>query len=117
VRPCLNRQGEGQHPSAGERGANTAYVIAGEDLLEFSRSFDSDEPALVIFHSHPNGRAYFSATDREVASSPWGDGPMFPVQQLVVGITKGRVTEAVLFAWSSSARGFVQVDRFEGEEC
>ena len=55
-------------------------------------------PAKVIFHSHPNGRAYFSPTDREVATSPWGDGPAYPVQQLVVGITETRVEEAAPFA-------------------
>ena len=66
-------------------------------------------PAKVIFHSHPNGRAYFSPTDREVATSPWGDGPSYPVQQLVVGITEKRVEEAALFAWSDDEEGFVQI--------
>jgi proteasome lid subunit RPN8/RPN11 len=114
LRACRNQQADGQHPTAPERGAETAYVIAGDDLLEFARGFDGPRPPLVIYHSHPNGRAYLSATDVQVASSPWGDGPAYPVQQLVVGIDGGAVREAALFAWSDGAAAFVEVARFEG---
>ena len=115
VRPCENAQDSGTHPTQAARGAETAYVITGSDLLSLNHSLDSDTPAKVIFHSHPNGRAYFSPTDREVATSPWGDGPAYPVQQLVVGITESRVEEAALFAWSEDEGGFVQVASYEGE--
>lgn len=117
IRPCANAQSDGDHPTASDRSAETAYVIAGDDLLALSRSLDSAEsPAKVIYHSHPNGRAYFSDTDKQVATSPWGDGPAYPVQQLVVGIDGDRVTEAALFAWSEDARDFVEVARFDGAE-
>jgi proteasome lid subunit RPN8/RPN11 len=116
VRPCVNAQEDGEHPTAADRGAETAYVIAGKDLLAFSRSFDSDQPARVIYHSHPNGRAYFSDTDRQVATSPWGDGPVYPVQQLVVGIDGERVTEAAMFSWSDEEQGFVEIARYPGAE-
>jgi proteasome lid subunit RPN8/RPN11 len=117
IRPCANAQSSGDHPSAAGRTAETAYVIAGDDLLALSRALDSAEaPALVIYHSHPNGKAYFSDTDREVATSPWGDGPAYPVQQLVVGIDAERVCEAALFAWSEQAGDFVEVARFDGAE-
>jgi proteasome lid subunit RPN8/RPN11 len=115
IRPCANAQTEGQHPTAADRTAETAYVIAGDDLLELARSLDGHAPPRIIYHSHPNGRAYLSATDREVATSPWGDGPAYPVQQLVVGIDAHRVTEALLFAWSDDDGGFVEVARFPGE--
>jgi proteasome lid subunit RPN8/RPN11 len=114
VRPCANQQGDGQHPTAPERGAESAYVIAGDDLYAFARSFDGARPARVIYHSHPNGRAYLSATDVAVAMSPWGDGPAYPVQQLVVGIDEAAVREAALFAWSEDERRFVEVARFAG---
>ena len=68
----------------------------------------------MIYHSHPNGQAYFSPTDRQVAASPWGDGPAYPVQQLVVGIDENRVVEAALFTWSDSHGGFVEIARYEG---
>ena len=115
VRSCENAQDSGTHPTKAERGAETAYVITGKDLLALNNSLDSDAPAKVIYHSHPNGRAYFSPTDREVATSPWGDGPAYPVQQLVVGITEARVEEAALFAWSDDEEGFVQIAGYEGE--
>jgi [CysO sulfur-carrier protein]-S-L-cysteine hydrolase len=115
VRGCANAQAGGEHPTQPGRGAETAYVIAGADLLELARSLDGPRPARVIYHSHPNGRAYFSATDREVATSPWGDGPAYPVQHLVVGIDARRVTEAALFAWSDDAAGWVELARLPGE--
>lgn len=114
MRPCTNQQSKGTHPTQVARSAETAYVIDGPDLLAFNRSIDSSSPAKIIYHSHNNGRAYFSATDVEVASSPWGDGPMYPVQQLVVGLSDSEVCEAALFAWSDDARTFVEVARFEG---
>ena len=56
-----------------------------------------------------------SPTDREVATNPWDVGPMYPVQQLVVGIDKERVVEAALFAWSDEADEFVEIARFKGD--
>ena len=163
VRACENAQALGTHPTEAQRGAETAYVITGKDLLSLNHTLESDTriqvfdlegqflrewgsegegdgeffgpsgialdgegnvyvadsenyPAKVIFHSHPNGRAYLSPTDREVATSPWGDGPAYPVQQLVVGIDGDRVVEAALFAWSDDEGGFVQIDRFDGAD-
>jgi adenylyltransferase/sulfurtransferase len=116
IRPCANAQAEGDHPTAADRTAETAYVIAGDDLLALSRSLDSAAPARIIYHSHPNGQAYLSAIDRDVATSPWGDGPAYPVQQLVVGIDARQVTEAALFAWSDDAASFVEIARFPGTE-
>jgi proteasome lid subunit RPN8/RPN11 len=113
IRPCVNAQGE--PGGIAGRGAETAYVIAGADLLELNRGFDGPTPARVIYHSHPNGRAYFSKTDQEVATSPWGDGPAYPVQHLVVGVDATRVVEAALFAWSDEANGWVEVARLPGE--
>jgi [CysO sulfur-carrier protein]-S-L-cysteine hydrolase len=110
IHPCDNAQGRGQHPSAADRSAETAYVIAGDDLLALARSLDGPEPARLIYHSHPNGRAYFSATDREVATSPWG-GPAYPCQQLVVGIDEQAVREMAWFAWSDAASDWVEVGR------
>ena len=114
VRQCANAQDSGTHPTTPDRGVETAYVITGDDLLTLNRSFDTDLPAQIIYHSHPNGRAYLSPTDREVATSPWGDGPAYPVQQLVVGLDQHRVVEAALYAWSDEDEGFVEIARYEG---
>ncbi|MDQ3334403.1 MAG: Mov34/MPN/PAD-1 family protein [Myxococcota bacterium] len=75
--------------SAPERG----FAIDGRELFDFARSFESDRPARVVYHSHPNGRAYFSDTDRRMAIDA-----AYPVQHLVVGITAERVVEVAQFA-------------------
>ena len=116
VRPCVNDQASGQHPSRPERTAETAYVFAPADLRELNRSLDGDAPARIIYHSHTNGRAYFSDTDRRNAADPWGEGKAYPVQQLVVGLDARRVVEAALFDWSDGDGGFVEVARFQGDE-
>ena len=114
VRRAKNAYDPETHPTASDRTAESAYVIDGDDLLELNRTLDGDEPPLVIYHSHPNGRAYFSETDRRVATDPWGDGPAYPVKQLVVGIDANRVVEARLFDWDDSQKKFVPVDEFPG---
>ncbi|MCH2321193.1 MAG: Mov34/MPN/PAD-1 family protein [SAR202 cluster bacterium] len=115
IRECVNMQEQGQHPTAPERLPETAFVIGGQDLIELNQSFDSDNPARIIYHSHPNGLSYLSETDRGIATSPWGDGPAYPVQQLVIGIDAEQIVDAALFDWSESTGGFVEIARFSGE--
>jgi proteasome lid subunit RPN8/RPN11 len=115
VRRCVNAQGSGAHPTKPERGAETAYLFTAQDAIDLDRSFDTPSPARIIYHSHPNGQAYFSETDLSVAMGPWPDeGPAYPVQQLVVGIDAQRVVEAALFAWSEEVKGFVELARYAG---
>ncbi|MBT4074385.1 MAG: hypothetical protein HOC77_10260 [Chloroflexi bacterium] len=118
VRACENQQSAGNHPTVADRPAETAYVIDGEDLMALNRDLDGDTPPLVIYHSHPNGQAYLSATDRTVATNPpeWGGGPAYPVQQLVIGIDGERVVEAALFAWSDDEDGYAEIARYEGAQ-
>ena len=116
IRPCINDQDSGNHPTVADRTAERAYVFSAQDLLDLNRNLDGDQPPLVIYHSHPNGQAYFSPTDRQVAASPWGDGPAYPVQQLVVGIDENRVVESAMFAWSDTENGFVEIARYEGAD-
>lgn len=104
---CRNAQRDGEHPTAPDRDADTGFVISGRELFAFARSFESDRPARIVYHSHPNGRAYFSAIDREVAASAH-----YPVQHLVIGVTAEGPTEAAQFAWSDEVRDFVEVARW-----
>ncbi|MBV8756095.1 MAG: Mov34/MPN/PAD-1 family protein [Deltaproteobacteria bacterium] len=78
----------------------TSFAIGGRELFDFARSFDGPAPACVLYHSHTNGRAYISATDRAQAGG-------YPVQQLVVGVTAEGITEAALFD-----EGFVELARW-----
>ena len=112
VRRAVNAYDAGTHPTASDRTAETAYVIDGDDLLELNRTLDGPEPPRVIYHSHPNGKAYFSETDRRVAVDPWEGSPVYPVQQLVVGIDAHDVVEARLFDWDAKLGDFVQVAAF-----
>jgi len=116
VRRAINAYEPETHPTAKDRTAQTAFVISDGDLLELSRTLDDDVRPRIIYHSHPNGRAYFSPTDKANASDPWGDGAAYPVQQIVIGIDGDRVVEARLFAWDDDANDFVEIAEFEGQE-
>lgn len=107
--PCANALAGGEPVPA--RGPDTGFAIAGRELLAFARSFEGERPARVVYHSHTNGRAYFSEVDREHARA--GGAPAYPVQHLVVGVTAAGVTEAAQYAWSDDARDFVEVARWE----
>lgn len=104
---CRNAQADGEHPIAPERGADTGFVIAGAELLRFARAFDTDQPPRVVYHSHTNGRAYFSEIDHWMAA-----GAGYPVQHVVLGVIAGAVTEAAQFAWSDEAGAFVEIARW-----
>jgi [CysO sulfur-carrier protein]-S-L-cysteine hydrolase len=122
---CRNAQADGAHPVAPERGADTGFVIAGAELFRFARSFDTDRPARVVYHSHTSGRAYFSAVDRAMAA-----GPAYPVQHVVIGVApravssmtppgplpapdpRPAITEVAQFAWSDAARDHVEIARW-----
>ncbi len=104
---CRNAQLDGDSPIGDARGADSGFVIAGAELLAFARSFDSDCPARIVYHSHPNGRAYFSDLDQAMAA-----GPSYPVQHLVVGVDAERVTDAAQFAWSDHRRAYVEIRRW-----
>jgi proteasome lid subunit RPN8/RPN11 len=107
---CRNAQADGEHPLVPARGADTGFVIAGAELLAFARSFDTDRPARIVYHSHTNGRAYFSAVDRGMAAT--AAGPAYPVQHVVVGVAGRAITEVAQFAWSDAARDHVEIARW-----
>lgn len=108
---CRNAQPDGEHPTHPGRGADTGYVISGSDLFQFARSLTTELPARVVYHSHTNGRAYFSAVDE--ANAIAGDKPTYPVQHLVIGVTDQGVTEAAQYAWDEAAGRFVEVARWD----
>ena len=85
-------------------------MITGSELFAFAKSLDGNRPARILYHSHTNGRAYFSEVDRAVAAS--STGPHYPVQHLVIGLTAAGLTEAAQFAWSDEARDFVELARW-----
>jgi|TARA_B100001971_G_scaffold172940_1_gene165701 proteasome lid subunit RPN8/RPN11 len=96
------------------RTSETAYVISSKDLLEMNDQMEEINPPLVIYHSHPNGKAYFSKTDKVVATDPWNEGPSYPVQQLVVGIDSKIVQESRLYSWDEKEKEFIEVRYYKG---
>ena len=111
--PCRNAQADGGPPVApelGSRGADTGFVIAGDELFRFARGFDTDRPPRIVYHSHTNGAAYFSTLDRRMAA-----GPAYPVQHVVIGVTARGITEIAQFAWSDADGDHVEVARWTAE--
>jgi proteasome lid subunit RPN8/RPN11 len=104
---CANRQNRlheldpGRYP----RTAREAYEIGGRELLDLVESFASPQPASIIYHSHPDVGAYFSAEDTRAALAAG-----YPVDYLVVDVRADAVVEAKLFR--REGEGFVEVARF-----
>ncbi len=100
-------------PVANPRTAANGYQFGGRQQLEFATSFDSGDPATVIYHSHPRVGAYFSAEDEAAAvAAGW------VVDYLVVDVQEDGVREAVLFRRdpeATSSPRFVAVATFPGE--
>ena len=115
---CRNAHVDGEHPTAPERSDESAFVIAGAELFAFAKSFESPTPARIVYHSHTNGRAYFSQVDREVATvhADARAMPSYPVQHLVIGLDRDRVREAAQFAWNAEAGDWIEVARWAHED-
>lgn len=109
VAACKNRQDQlhALDPEAHPRTSANAYNIGGKELLTLVRSFESERPATVIYHSHPDVGAYFSEEDTNAALSAG-----YPVDYLVIDCQKDTVQGAVLFRRKGD--GYVEVARYEG---
>jgi len=107
VVPCKNRQDQlhAFNPEDHPRTAENGYNIGGRELLDLSRSFESDDPATIIYHSHPRVGAYFSGEDTAAALSAG-----LPVDYLVIDTQEDGVGGAVLFRRDGD--GYVEVERF-----
>jgi|SRR5690606_3755314 len=107
--PCKNRQDQlhaldpVEHPRTAENG----YNIGGRELLQLTRSFESDTPATIIYHSHPRVGAYFSDEDTRAAIAAG-----YPVDYLVVDAQDDEIREAKLFRRHGDV--FVEIERFAG---
>jgi proteasome lid subunit RPN8/RPN11 len=106
---CKNRQDQlhaldrETHPRTAENG----YNIGGRELLDLSRSFESDSPVRIIYHSHPRVGAYFSEEDTRAAIAAG-----YPVDYLVVDVQDDEIVEAKLFR--QDGESFVEIERFDG---
>ena len=107
---CENRQNalHAEDPAAFPRDARTAYNIGAKDLFFLDRSQKSDRPVRIIYHSHVDVGAYFSAEDERAATS---EGELlYPVDYLVVDVQKDGVRGAKLFRFTDGK--FVEVGSY-----
>ena len=89
-----------------DRTLRTGYAFGPADLLELNLSLDSDDPVTVIFHSHPDVGAYFSAEDERHALL---DGePVYPVDHVVVDVVGGVARGARHFRFDRGAGYYVE---------
>ena len=112
VKNLANR--ERQRDTTGvERDARTAYFGDAREMLRISNEADEHGwEIVVLYHSHPDHDAYFSAMDRERALWPGQDPPepLWPgVSYLVVSVREGHACEARYHVWDGALRAFVEV--------
>jgi proteasome lid subunit RPN8/RPN11 len=108
---CRNTQDElhAKDPVRYPRDARHAYHIGQEDQMRILRLQREGFEIAVIYHSHVDVGAYFSATDRQQALM--GDEPAFPgVTYIVVSVVRRRARAVGGFRWSPRERDFVRIE-------
>jgi len=109
VRPLPNIAGEQfpRGPDGEPRSARTAYLVDPLAECRLLREIDDDGRDLVVlYHSHPDADAGFSAMDRAMALTPDGE-PWWPgVSYLVVSVRQGRAQSAAYFSWDPLRKEF-----------
>ena len=114
VRRCENRQNalHAEDPDHFPRDARTAYNLGPKDLLFLAKSLRGERPVRIIYHSHVEVGAYFSAEDR-LAAAPEGE-LLYPVEYLVVDVRQDGAHGAKLFRFQTGDQGgeFVEIATF-----
>lgn len=96
-------------PAAFPRDGRNAYLMDEEELLEVSRALEDQTLELrAIYHSHPNGKAYFSTED-EARAKIWGE-PIFPeAYYIVLGTDGTSITGMTAHLWNEERREYEDV--------
>lgn len=109
VTTCVNIQNQlhAQDPKAHPRDASTAYQLEPKVLIAMEKGLRGPQPTKLIYHSHVNVGAYFSATDQAVAQF---DGePAFPVEYVVVDVQASGCRGAKQFAWDDASKSYIEI--------
>ncbi len=95
-------------PESYPRTGRTYFDI---DSMKFEgairRGEADNRPIKILYHSHLDAGAYFSATDAEVAKMGQGEPP-WDLAYLVTSVLGGRVDARKLFIWDPLGRSFVE---------
>jgi [CysO sulfur-carrier protein]-S-L-cysteine hydrolase len=101
---ALHRLDPEQYPRTGR----TYFDI---DSMKFEGAIRRGEaegrPVKVLYHSHLDVGAYFSATDAEVAKMGQGEPP-WDLAYLVTSVRVGKVDDRKLFIWDPVGKAFVE---------
>ncbi len=101
---ALHRLDPEQYPRTGR----TYFDI---DSMKFQGAIAKGEaagrPVKILYHSHLDVGAYFSATDAEVAKMGQGEPP-WDLAYLVTSVRGGRVDDRKLFVWDPHGGAFVE---------
>lgn len=119
ARACVNEQNRyhALDPERFPRTAKTAYYFGGKDLRQLMQSLGSARPVKIIYHSHVDVGAYFSAEDIRAALGREPDAtaePLYPVDYLVLDAQADHVAGAKLFRWHPQQHAFVQIAAYPG---
>ena len=107
VRACANVVAD---VAASDRTSHTGFAFGPRDLLALSRSFDTDDAAFVIYHSHPDAGAYFSEEDARFAVVE--GAPVYPVDHLVVDVSDDGVHGARLYRFDPESGAYRERDTY-----
>ena len=112
AKACRNIQDElhAQDPATHTRDARTAYNLDAADIFTLQKSLRGERPAKIVYHSHVEVGAYFSDTDQTAAR--FDDEPAYPVEYVVIDVSKTGVRGAAQFAWDEAARKYVEIARY-----
>ena len=117
VRPVRNVQNEkhAADPVAHPRDARTAYLMDPRAQIAVLNEIDRRRLALkIVYHSHPDHDAYFSATDRRQACAFDPDYPDYPeTAYVVISVKHGSFSRAAAFVWDGATRDFVETSLVE----
>lgn len=97
-------------PKAYPRTAENAYVLDPRHLLRLEKELTEkpDEFVCIIYHSHPDGEAFFSEEDQRLAVC--GGEPVYPgVIYLVCPLNQGVAGDVVYFTWNEARKKYMQI--------
>jgi [CysO sulfur-carrier protein]-S-L-cysteine hydrolase len=114
VRPITNIQNQmhAKDPAGFPRDARTAFLMEPKEHLAVMNEIDRRRLALkIVYHSHPDHDAYFSATDRAQACSFDPEFPDYPdTAYIVMSIRAGKFAHAAAFVWDAAKKEFVETE-------
>lgn len=114
VHPVRNIQNEKhrENPKAFPRDARIAFLMdAAEHRAVLEEAQRQSLPVSIIYHSHPEHDAYFSATDRAAACLFDPAEPDYPdTAQLVLSVKGGRFADVAAFVWDTEHKDFVRTE-------